>query len=71
VYASWNGATQLVSWRVLAGLSASHLALVAAARRSGFETAIPIRGSYATYEVQAIAANQRVLGASAPFTLAG
>src|ERR1700727_1169891 len=42
VYASWNGATRVASWRVLAGPSASRLAVVATHARSGFETAIPI-----------------------------
>ncbi len=40
VYASWNGATQVASWRVLAGASQSGMAAVASEPRSGFETAI-------------------------------
>jgi hypothetical protein len=40
VYASWNGATQVVSWRVLAGAATSALRPVAAARNRTFETAI-------------------------------
>jgi EmrB/QacA subfamily drug resistance transporter len=66
VYASWNGATRVVSWRVLAGPSASRLRAVASAARSGFETAIPVR-SYVSFEVQALGAGGRVLGASRPF----
>ena len=51
VYASWNGATQVASWRVLAGPSvagpgASRLTVVATAAKSGFETAIPVPASY-------------------------
>jgi len=67
VYASWNGATQVVSWRVLAGASASRLSAVASAARSGFQTAIPVRRGYATFELQALAAHGRVIGTSRPF----
>jgi EmrB/QacA subfamily drug resistance transporter len=68
VYASWNGATQVASWRVLAGPRASRLAVVASAPRSGFETAIAVPRSYALFEVQALAAGGRVLGTSRQFT---
>jgi EmrB/QacA subfamily drug resistance transporter len=68
VYASWNGATQVVSWRVLAGPSASRLATVASAARSGFETAIPMPASYASYTVQALDASGRVIGSSPLFS---
>jgi hypothetical protein len=67
VYASWNGATRLAGWRVLAGPSTSQLMPVATAAKSGFETAIPIRGSYASFEVQALDASGKVLGTSKPF----
>ncbi len=40
VYASWNGATRVASWGVLAGKRSSSLAYVGSARRTGFETAI-------------------------------
>jgi len=69
VYASWNGATQVASWRVLAGDSASSLSVVARAARSGFETAIPVPQSYASFEVQALGADGRVIGVSRPFSL--
>ncbi len=66
VYASWNGATQLASWRVLAGSSPSNLAPVASAARSGFETAVavptPAAGAYVA--VQALDATGAVIGAS-------
>ncbi len=68
VYASWNGATQVVSWRVLAGPSASRLSVVASAAKSGFETAIPVPQSYASFKVQALDADGRVIGASRPFS---
>jgi hypothetical protein len=67
VYASWNGATQVASWRVLAGQSPQQLAPVSAAPRSGFETAIATPGGVGptTYvAVQALEASGAVLGTS-------
>jgi hypothetical protein len=64
VYASWNGATLLASWRVLSGPSADALAPIAQAPRSGFETAIALppgaAGRYMT--VQALDAAGNVIG---------
>ncbi len=73
VYASWNGATLVASWRVLAGPSASSLKTVAQTPRSGFETAIPIApGTVGPYmAVQALGAAGQVLGASAAVSQAG
>ena len=68
VYASWNGATRVVSWRVLAGPSATQLSAVASAAKSGFETAIPVARTYPSYEVQALNAEGHVIGTSRPFT---
>jgi len=67
VYVSWNGATQVVSWRVLAGARARRLAVVSTAAKSGFETAIPVPRSYGSFEVQALDAGGRVIGTSRPF----
>lgn len=64
VYASWNGATQVASWRVLAGASANALAAVAAAPRGGFETAISVPGAQGYVAVQALDASGAVLGSS-------
>jgi hypothetical protein len=51
VYASWNGATEVVSWRVLGGngTGTATPTVVAAAPRSGFETAIPLPRSYESF----------------------
>jgi EmrB/QacA subfamily drug resistance transporter len=68
VYASWNGATAVASWRVLAGTSAGALSAVAGAPRSGFETAIVVPRAYGAYEIQALDAAGRAIGASRPFT---
>jgi hypothetical protein len=54
VYVSWNGATQVAKWQVLAGNSSKHLKLVATHARSGFETVIKLAKSYRFYEVQAL-----------------
>jgi EmrB/QacA subfamily drug resistance transporter len=68
VYASWNGATQLASWRVLGGSSAGPLSVVATHAKSGFETAVPVPQSYASYKLEALDANGKAIGASRPFT---
>jgi Arylsulfotransferase (ASST) len=66
VYASWNGATDVASWSVLAGRAPTSLARVGAARKSGFETAIavPSKGPY--FGVEARDAKSRVLSRSRP-----
>lgn len=64
VYASWNGATEVVRWRVLAGNSASSLKPVATKTRSGFETTFKPRHSAKAYEVEALDAQGKVLGTS-------
>ena len=73
VYASWNGATLVASWRVLAGPSASNLTAVAQASRSGFETAIALpSGAVGPYlAVQALDGAGHVLGTSAAVSQAG
>ena len=68
VYASWNGATQVASWRVLAGTGAAQTTAVASAPRSGFETAIPVPQGYDSFRVQALTAGGRAIGASRSFT---
>ncbi len=66
-YASWNGATQVASWRVLSGPSEHTLRPVGAALRTGFETPIPLPGgSVGPYmSVQALDASGAVIGSSA------
>jgi hypothetical protein len=66
-YASWNGATELAAWRVLAGASPTTLRVLAQAQRSGFETAIPLpAGTVGPYvAVQALGSSGQLLGASA------
>jgi Arylsulfotransferase (ASST) len=71
-YASWNGATSVASWRVLAGPSPSSLAPAATSPRTGFETAIAlpasvvhVRAEPSYAEVQALDSSGAVIGASA------
>ncbi len=68
VFASWNGATLVSSWRVMAGTAPGALKPLAQVGRSGFETSIPlpVNASGPVLEVQALDANGRVLGISAP-----
>jgi len=63
VYASWNGATAVASWRVLAGSAADQLHPVATAARQGFETQIDV-SSAAYVAVQALDAHGHTLGTS-------
>jgi hypothetical protein len=64
VYASWNGATEVASWQLLAGATASTLAPVSKVNRAGFETAIPLPGSVPSIQVRALNASGKVLGTS-------
>ena len=67
VYASWDGDTQVVGWRVLAGTSAQSLKTVATKAKSGFETTIPLSSTYKAYKVQALGPKSKVLGTSNAF----
>jgi hypothetical protein len=67
VYASWNGATEVRSWRVLGtGRTA-----VGSAPKSGFETAIPVTQGPQTFRVQALDAHGRAIGTSKAFAASG
>jgi EmrB/QacA subfamily drug resistance transporter len=68
VYASWNGATRVAAWRVLAGSGAGRLSAVASAAKTGFETAIPVPQGYTSFEVQALDSAGRAIGTSRHFT---
>ena len=45
VYSSWNGATEVASWEILAGSSGGSLRSVGSAPRRGFETKITVPGT--------------------------
>jgi hypothetical protein len=64
LYASWNGATDIASWRVLAGSSPRQLAAIGIYPSQGFETAI-IAPTEAPYlRVQALSAAGSLLRSS-------
>ena len=43
LYASWNGATELVAWQVYAGSGPDNLGLIGSVPKRGFETIIDVR----------------------------
>ncbi|MGH2880336.1 MAG: arylsulfotransferase family protein [Solirubrobacteraceae bacterium] len=71
VYASWNGATQVTKWRVLAGTTPTTLAPVATVAKNGFETAIPVQSAATRFEVQPLDINGRLLDSSPVATIDG
>jgi hypothetical protein len=66
VFVSWNGATEVARWRVLAGPDASRLARVAEVPKREFETAVGVPSTARLFLVQALDAQGRVLRASLP-----
>jgi hypothetical protein len=64
VYASWNGATHIKSWRVIGGSSQSALRTLATVRKNGFETAITV-GAQPFVAVQALDYSGRLMSTSA------
>jgi len=65
VYVSWNGATEVAAWKVYAGPHESKLTSATSQRRTGFETAIPVRYDGPYFAVDALDAHGRILGRSA------
>jgi hypothetical protein len=65
VYASWNGATEVAAWTVLAGGSASSLRRVGTFRRTGFETAMTVHDRASHFAVEPRNSSGHVLGRSA------
>ncbi|MDQ4045267.1 MAG: arylsulfotransferase family protein, partial [Chloroflexota bacterium] len=64
VYMSWNGATEVASWRVMGGESAIELTKVASSERKGFETAIEVETDAAYVAVEALDGTGAVIGSS-------
>jgi hypothetical protein len=64
VSVSWNGATEVASWRVLAGPSPSALAPAATAAKAAFQTTIAVPGAGPYVAVQALSAAGSVMGTS-------
>ncbi len=65
VAASWNGATEVSSWRVLAGKSPSSLAPEGSMPDASFESSVILPEAYAYAAVQAVGSSGQVLGTSA------
>ena len=65
VAVSWNGATEVASWQLLAGASATALVPVATVPRLGFQTTVAFSGSPAFVAVQALSPTGAVIGRSA------
>jgi hypothetical protein len=61
VYVSWNGATQVAKWQVLAGNSSHSLKVISTKARAGFETTVKLSKSYKDYEVNTLDSNGHVL----------
>ncbi|HUN32827.1 MAG TPA: arylsulfotransferase family protein [Trebonia sp.] len=64
VYASWNGATEVERWTVLAGTSGSDLAPAGSQQRAGFETAITVNTTGPYFAVKAQDSSGRQLAQS-------
>jgi len=64
VFASWNGATEIATWEVLAGDDPNQLDSIGSADRTGFETKIEVSGDAANFAVQAKDKSGKVLGVS-------
>jgi len=71
LYVSWNGATQVVAWRVEAGNSPGGLRSVTARPRRSFETRLPVPAGRRFVRAVALGAGGRVLGRSNTLRLTG
>ena len=61
-YVSWNGATEVAAWRVLAGPRPSGLSPLGEVPRAGFETAVALESGTRAVRAEALDADGRVLG---------
>ena len=69
VYASWNGATEVASWQLLQGPSASALQSGPRVARTGFETMLTPAAQARSVAVVALDAAGAALGTSATVAL--
>jgi Arylsulfotransferase (ASST) len=70
MYVSWNGATQVAKWQLLAGATPGALKPAGTVSRAGFETAIPLPVTSGAISVTALDASGRQLRSAAPTVLA-
>jgi hypothetical protein len=71
VEASWNGATTVSAWEVLAGSSPTSMSVVATQPRRGFETTISLATTAPEVSVAAVGAAGQVLARSATIAPSG
>jgi hypothetical protein len=64
LYASWNGATNVASWRILAGPTPRTLTPLAVVGKRNFETAMPMHSEQPYFAVQPLAASGQTLSVS-------
>ena len=64
-YASWNGATEIATWTVLAGPHRTDLQPVGSQRWTGFETSVAVNSPGPYFAVVALDAKGKELGRSA------
>jgi hypothetical protein len=69
IYASWNGATEVATWQVLAGADPDRLQPLASAPRQGFETVITVRTTEPYVGLKAVNGSGRELGTTSAFKL--
>jgi hypothetical protein len=69
VLTSWNGATAVTSWQILAGGSLSALVPLQTVPKSGFQTTTTVTTSARYIETRALDANGNVLGTSSSASL--
>jgi hypothetical protein len=71
LHVSWNGATEVATWEVLAGASPDKLEPVGSAPRKSFETAITLQTDEPYVAVRAKDRSDRLLGASKTLNTGG
>ena len=71
VFASWNGASEVSSWRVLAGPSPNSLSTRATMPESGFESSVTFPDNYPYVAVQALGPAGQLLSTSATVRVTG
>lgn len=71
IWASWNGATEVAAWRVLAGSARDSLGRIGVAKRYGFETRIVTGRRHHYVALQALDRENRVLGRSKTVAVTG
>jgi len=64
LYVSWNGATEVTTWQVLAGAGPDDLEPVGSVPRKGFETALMLQTDETYIAVKAKDSSGQVLGTS-------